>query len=118
MALTFRKPLHHGISVLSHSMATRSFYLLAREKRRWVSSPASEDAHRLFSLQPPSPNSLLDFPIPNATRTNFHLRLFSIDDNVYFLDVGIELPFGEVMSMADAVSELRPFSTYLTSVCH
>jgi hypothetical protein len=62
--------------------------------------------------------NLLDFTVPNARRADLQPFAGALDQGSYRLEVDIPTTLGDVMSVADAVAELRPATTYFANLCH
>jgi hypothetical protein len=60
----------------------------------------------------------LDFTVPNARRADPHPFASAFDQGTDRLEIDIPATLGNVMSVADAVAELRPATTYFANLCH
>jgi hypothetical protein len=60
----------------------------------------------------------LDFTVPNARRADPHPFAGAFDQGADRLEIDIPAALGDVMSVADAVTELRPATTYFANLCH
>ena len=60
----------------------------------------------------------LDFAVPNARRADSQPFASAFDQGADRLEVDVPATLGDVMSVADAVAELRPATTYFANLCH
>ena len=60
----------------------------------------------------------LDFADPNARRADPHPFACAFDQGADRLEIDIPAALGDVMSVADAIAELRPATTYFANLCH
>ena len=60
----------------------------------------------------------LNFTVPNAGRADPHPLAGAFNQGPHRLQIDIPPTFGDVMSVTDAVAELRPATANLTNLCH
>jgi len=60
----------------------------------------------------------LDLTVPNARGADPHPFAGAFDQGADRLEIDIPAALGDVMSVADAVAELRPATTYFANLCH
>ena len=63
-------------------------------------------------------SDLLNFAVPNTRRADLQPFAGAVDKGAHRLEVDIPATLGDVMSVADAVAELRPATAYFTNLCH
>ena len=68
--------------------------------------------------EPGNLRDFLDFPVPNARRADAHSFAGAFNQGADRLEIDIPATLGDVMSVADAVAELRPATTYFANLCH
>jgi hypothetical protein len=61
---------------------------------------------------------LLDFTIPNARRADFQPFAGAFDEGSHGLKIDVPAALGDVMSVANAVTKLRPATAYIANLCH
>jgi hypothetical protein len=60
----------------------------------------------------------LDFTVPNARRADPQPFTGAFHQSADRLEIDVPPTLGDVMSVADAVAELRPATTYFANLCH
>ena len=60
----------------------------------------------------------LDFTVPNARRADPQPLAGAFDQGSHRLQIDIPAPLGDIVSVADAVAELRPATTNFANLCH
>ena len=61
---------------------------------------------------------LLNFAIADARRAHADTLASALYQRAHALQIDVPAALGDVMSVADAVTELRPATTYFANLCH
>ena len=62
--------------------------------------------------------NFLNFTVPNARRADPQPFARAFDQGTHRLQIDIPASLGDIVSVADAVTELRPATTYFANLCH
>ena len=60
----------------------------------------------------------MDFAVPNAGRADLHPFARALDEGAHRLEVNVPATFGDVMSVTDTVTKLRPATAYFANLRH
>jgi hypothetical protein len=60
----------------------------------------------------------LDLTVPNARRADLQPFAGTLDEGANGLKIDVPAAFGDIMSVADTVAELRPATAYIANLCH